>query len=64
MSKTLAAWTVVFGILLAVLGLWAISEEPGRRAAESSIFSEGRETEPPPPSEAPTGGFDPGKWAP
>jgi hypothetical protein len=64
MSKTLAAWTVVFGILVAVLGLWAISEEPGRRAADPSIFSEGRETGPPPPSEAPTGGFDPGKWAP
>jgi hypothetical protein len=64
MSKTLVTWTVVSGIVLAVLGLWAISEEPGRRAAESSIFSEGRETEPPAPSEVPPGGFDPGKWAP
>ena len=64
MSKTLAVWAVVFGILLAVLGLWAISEEPGRRAADSSIFSEGRETEPPTSSEAPTDTFDPGKWAP
>lgn len=64
MSKTLAAWTVVFGILLAVLGLWAISGEPGRRTADPSISSEGRETGPPPSSEAPTGGLDPGKWAP
>ena len=45
MSKTRVVWLVVIGVLIAVLGLWEITAESGRRSAATSIFTERPEPE-------------------
>ena len=52
MSKAVVVWLVALGVLVAVLGLWEITAESGRRSATTSTFTESPEAEPLAPAEA------------
>ena len=64
MSKALALWTIAVALLLAMLGLWVITGETGRRTSEP-VMTESREAEPdPPPIAGPMDLLDSPHWAP